>query len=229
MVILISLSWRISSAFVPPRSTLYTSCTDLLQLQQSGTSYIKAREKIRRRTSPIFVSLETPQSTTDDDIILQTNHNETLPKKNIIEGKEVIESTHPVEILTSLETDLTHVVIEEEEVIHDEVNIQPISPSVPISFDKQTGLVQADAINFATGAVDINGDTNVSTTVTTDQDYPSFITFLFDKDDNGQTLASKLFNVALLAASFGYVFVSVFNIDKGMTRGWSGKVMVGDK
>jgi len=220
MVILISLSWRISSAFVPPRSTLYTSCTDLLQLQQSDMSCAKPRGKIRRRTSPIFVSLETPQSTTDDDIILQTNHNETLPI-DIIEGKEVIESTHPVEILTSPETDLTNVVIEEE-VIHDEVDIQPnISPSVPISYDKITGLVQADAVNFATGAVEINGDNNVSTTVTTDQDYPSFITFLFDKDDNGQTLASKIFNVALLAASFGYVFVSVFNIDKGMTRGWS--------
>ena len=47
--------------------------------------------------------------------------------------------------------------------------------SVPISYDSQTGLVQADAVNFATGAVEINGDNNVSTTVTTDQDYPSFV------------------------------------------------------
>ena len=218
--IAILLSWRISSAFVTPRSTLHTSCTDLLQLQQSGTSCIKAREKIRRTTS-IFVSLETPQSSTDDEIILQSNHNDTLPIDIIIEDEEVIESTYPVEMLTSLETDLTNVVIDEEE-IHDGVDIKPnISPSVPISYDKITGLVQADAVNIATGAVEINSDNKVSTVTTPDKDYPSFITFLFDKDENGQTLASKLFNVALLAASFGYVFVSVFNIDKGMTRGWS--------
>ena len=211
IVILISLSWRISSAFVTPRSTLQTSCTDLLQLQQRSISSCAKTKKIRRRrTSSIFVSLETP--TTDDEIILQSNHNDTLPI-DIIEGKEeVIESTHPVEIVTSLETDLTNVVIEEEE-MYDEVDIQSIiSPSIPISYDIKTGLVQADAVNI---------DNEMIVVESKDQDYPSFITFLFDKDENGQTLASKLFNVALLAASFGYVFVSVFNIDKGMTRGWS--------
>ncbi|EED95188.1 predicted protein, partial [Thalassiosira pseudonana CCMP1335] len=34
-------------------------------------------------------------------------------------------------------------------------------------------------------------------------------------------IASKLFNLTLLAVSFGYVVFSVFNIDKGMTRGWT--------
>lgn len=218
-IVISSVVWKTSTAFVTPRSTLYTSWTNLLQLQRSGIYTTSG--KIRRRTSSIFVSLETPQSTTDDDIILKSNHNGTLPI-DIIE-EEVIESTYPVEILTSLETDLTNAI--DEEVTHDEVDIQPIiSPSIPISFDTKIGLVQADAVKSATEmiGVEINGNNNVSTTITTDdQDYPSFVTFLFDKDDNGQTLASKLFNVALLAASFGYVFVSVFNIDKGMTRGWS--------
>jgi protein Mpv17 len=81
-------------------------------------------------------------------------------------------------------------------------------PSVAISYDAQ-GMVQADAM--------VNGALAASY----DQDYPALIKFLYKKDDNGQTVASKLFNLALLAISFSYVFFSVFNIDKGMTRGWT--------
>ncbi len=100
---------------------------------------------------------------------------------------------------------------------HDEIDLQRlVSPSVPVSYD-ENGMVYADAAavgiatsdnNFVSGPVD-------------EQDYPEFIKFLYRKDVNGQTLASKLFNFTLLAVSFGYVFFSVFNIDKGMTRGWS--------
>lgn len=103
------------------------------------------------------------------------------------------------------------------------------SPSIPISYDTN-GNIQADVtLNFATGALLTNeimaveqADVVVQSNDSQENnDYPAIIKFLFDKDDKGQTLASKLFNVALLAASFGYVFVSVFTIDRGMTRGWT--------
>jgi len=77
-----------------------------------------------------------------------------------------------------------------------------VGPAVPISFDDR-GWVQADYL------------------ASLDSDYPELIKLIFQKDENGRTLATKLFNAALLAASFGYVFYTVFNIDKGMTRGWS--------
>jgi protein Mpv17 len=89
-----------------------------------------------------------------------------------------------------------------------EDNQQDAYPSIAISFDAQ-GMVQADAMVY--GALPASYD----------QDYPALIKFLYKKDDNGQTVASKLFNLALLAISFSYVFFSVFNIDKGMTRGWT--------
>ncbi|KAL3780795.1 hypothetical protein ACHAW5_004908 [Stephanodiscus triporus] len=99
-------------------------------------------------------------------------------------------------------------------------------PSVPISYDER-GMVQADAapsearpVVDATFAVDPDNSVDV-VVVGGDSDYPDLVKFLFRKDDNGRTLATKLFNAALLAASFGYVFVSVFSIDRGMTRGWS--------
>ena len=99
---------------------------------------------------------------------------------------------------------------------HDEIDMQQlVSPSVPVSYD-ENGMVYADA------AVDIIVPLDNSMSVSIDeQDYPEFVKFLYRKDANGQTLASKLFNFTLLAVSFGFVFFSVFNIDKGMTRGWS--------
>mmetsp|Transcript_24683 Transcript_24683/g.37424 ORF Transcript_24683/g.37424 Transcript_24683/m.37424 type:complete len:487 (-) Transcript_24683:118-1578(-) len=98
---------------------------------------------------------------------------------------------------------------------HDEIDLQPlVSPSVPVSYD-ENGMVYADAF------VGIATTDNSMSVAIEEQDYPGFIKFLFQKDANGQTLASKLFNFTLLAVSFGFVFFSVFNIDKGMTRGWS--------
>jgi len=101
-----------------------------------------------------------------------------------------------------------------------------LSPSVPVSYDEH-GLVQAEAFapNYQIATLETNGGTTTSTTALSasnnEPDYPPFIQFLYQKDTNGQTLASKLVNFTLLALSFGYVFASVFYIDKGMTRGWS--------
>ena len=83
-------------------------------------------------------------------------------------------------------------------------------PSIAISYDDK-GMVQAEASSNGE-LVPANYDS---------RDYPAFIKFLYKKDENGQTVASKLFNLALLTLSFSYVFFSVFNIDKGMTRGWT--------
>lgn len=87
---------------------------------------------------------------------------------------------------------------------------QKMYPSITISYDVD-GMVQADAT--------LNGVLSDKTYDT--EDYPALIKFLFSKDVNGQTVVSKLFNFALLAISFSYVFFSVFTIDKGMTRGWT--------
>jgi len=105
--------------------------------------------------------------------------------------------------------------VEELKHLHDEIDVQRlVSPSVPVSYD-ENGMVYADA---AVGIVPLDNSMSVSID---EQDYPEFIKFLYRKDTNGQTVASKLFNFTLLAVSFGFVFFSVFNIDKGMTRGWS--------
>ncbi len=100
------------------------------------------------------------------------------------------------------------------------------APFVSISYDDR-GMVQADATTTTMIASDFSLATIQSAQEQQRQvegegtDYPAFIKALFRKDSNGQTLASKLVNLALLTVSFGYVFVSVFNIDRGMTRGWS--------
>ncbi|KAL3772398.1 hypothetical protein ACHAWU_005575 [Discostella pseudostelligera] len=99
------------------------------------------------------------------------------------------------------------------------------APFVSISYDEH-GMVQADATTTTMIASDFALATIPSAQELQQQqqdetDYPAFIKALFRKDANGQTLASKLFNFVLLAVSFGYVFISVFNIDRGMTRGWS--------
>ena len=94
-----------------------------------------------------------------------------------------------------------------------------IFPSVPVSYD-EGGRVQADdaaealsLVRDAAPRADDGADVG--------SDYPAIVRTLFRRDANGRTLATKLFNAALLAASFGYVLLSVFNIDGGMTRGWS--------
>ena len=89
----------------------------------------------------------------------------------------------------------------------DEKPQENLYPSIAISYDAQ-GMIQADAMANLAESYESS-------------DYPAFIRFLYSKDVNGQTVASKLFNFALLVMSFSYVFFSVFNIDKGMTRGWT--------
>jgi protein Mpv17 len=96
---------------------------------------------------------------------------------------------------------------------------RPRFPSVPISYDER-GIVQADSAGEALSLVS-NVISAVDGVVVDAEDYPALVRILFKRDANGRTLATKLFNAALLAASFGYVLLSVFNIDGGMTRGWS--------
>ncbi|KAL3787429.1 hypothetical protein HJC23_001826 [Cyclotella cryptica] len=100
---------------------------------------------------------------------------------------------------------------------HDEKDLQNIMyPSIAISYDSE-GMVQADVSPL----IGDNYSPSLVVPAQESDDYPAFIRFLFQKDVNGQTFASKLFNFALLAISFCFVFSSVFNIDKGMTRGWT--------
>eukprot|EP00584_Thalassiosira_punctigera_P016514 CAMPEP_0172551696 /NCGR_PEP_ID=MMETSP1067-20121228/40148_1 /TAXON_ID=265564 ORGANISM="Thalassiosira punctigera, Strain Tpunct2005C2" /NCGR_SAMPLE_ID=MMETSP1067 /ASSEMBLY_ACC=CAM_ASM_000444 /LENGTH=561 /DNA_ID=CAMNT_0013339507 /DNA_START=211 /DNA_END=1897 /DNA_ORIENTATION=+ len=108
---------------------------------------------------------------------------------------------------------------------HDEADLQELLfPSVPVSFDEY-GLVQAEAVSSsnAIALIEANDITNAAAPAIADNgpDYPSLVKYLFTKDANGQTLASKLVNLVLLCVSFGYAAASVFHIDAGMTRGWS--------
>ena len=209
-------------------------------------SHTKIRGKVhpsRRKTTSIY--LETLPSETEDAsssstvIELQSNSTIQLESKSYLQAEEI-----PLDVLVEEQTDEQHMErvrmgddVEEltHLLTHDEVDLQSlVSPSIPISYDIH-GMVQADATLFAAGTIltnemiaiegrGVNGDTTTTATIVRSsdiQDYPPFITFLFQKDDNGQTLASKLFNLALLVASFGYVLVLIFNIDRGMTRGWS--------
>ncbi|KAL7485515.1 hypothetical protein ACHAW6_011115 [Cyclotella cf. meneghiniana] len=104
---------------------------------------------------------------------------------------------------------------------HNEMHLQNnLYPSIAISYDSQ-GMVQADPAPVFGGSYAFRANGAPLAPTQGSEDYPAFIRFLFQKDLNGQTFASKLFNFALLAISFCYVFSSVFNIDKGMTRGWT--------
>ena len=209
-------------------------------------SHTKIRGKVhpsRRKTTSIY--LETLPSETEDAsssstvIELQSNSTIQLESKSYLQAEEI-----PLDVLVDEQTDEQHMErvrmgddVEEltHLLTHDEVDLQSlVSPSIPISYDIH-GMVQADSTLFAAGTIltnemiaiegrGVNGDTTTTATIVRSsdiQDYPPFITFLFQKHDNGQTLASKLFNLALLVASFGYVLVLIFNIDRGMTRGWS--------
>jgi protein Mpv17 len=121
---------------------------------------------------------------------------------------------------------MPHISANDELGINQTISPMTLAPYVSISYDEH-GMVQADATT--TIAAMMASEYQLATISSAQElqqqeqgaDYPAFIQALFQKDANGQTLASKLFNLALLAVSFGYVFVSVFNIDRGMTRGWS--------
>lgn len=214
-------------------------------------SYARTRRKIRpigtTRSTSLSVSLESPSTTSESDQLTQDveqlsighnltqSHNATLPDiaQDLIEdtsetltqevfipmGETDERRMEPTRMGDDVE-ELTHLLA------HDQADLQPLmSPSIPISYDEY-GMVQADATPYA-AAVLTNGAILQSTggaaaiSINEAEDYPAFIQFLFRKDEHGQTLASKLFNAALLAASFGYVISIVFNIDRGMTRGWT--------
>mmetsp|Transcript_10789 Transcript_10789/g.19946 ORF Transcript_10789/g.19946 Transcript_10789/m.19946 type:complete len:523 (+) Transcript_10789:408-1976(+) len=215
----------------------------------SSQSHNKRRiDKGRIRTTSRHVSLEPIESeelTTATEVThhrngstrpstSNSNSNATLSDIPTPKGEEVVipmEDTgehqhHNMELSVRMGEDveeLAHLLSHDEE----EVDLLPLlSPSVPVSYDQQ-GLVQAEAFtpNYQIATLETNGSTTTTTntlsTPNNEPDYPPFIQFLYQKDTNGQTLASKLVNFALLALSFGYVFASVFYIDKGMTRGWS--------
>jgi len=230
-----------STAFAPGSGSSYA--------QQSTTlsHNIRNRGKIRStRTGPtsLFVSLESPSTAPiESDELTDVAHNigssrpSNATMSDISNDLPITSESLPLEVVIPLEEtdehhmervrmgddveELTHLFA------HDEVDLQRlVSPSIPISYDEH-GMAQADATVFTPTvyssseiSIEANG-TTMAIAANNEPDYPQFIQFLYQKDTNGQTLASKLFNFALLAASFGYVFISVFYIDKGMTRGWS--------
>ena len=241
----------VTSAFVPPRPSVnvglaYTITSPLPTVPSTHVpSHRRTRGKIRLPTpsskTSLFVSLESPSTASSEeltevplnghskngttllsditeDLIEDTDTSKELAQEVFIPFDET-EEHHMVRARMGDDVEeLTHLLA------HDEKDLQQlVSPSIPISYD-ENGLVQADP--FASSmimsnsiAIGANGDMAIANN--DGPEYPAFIKFLVQKDENGQTLASKLFNAALLAASFGFVFVSVFNIDKGMTRGWS--------
>lgn len=211
-----------------------SSHKSLVPSEALGTHHARIRGKIRstrnRRSSiSLLVSLDSPSSsdllhsnsTTFSDVMLHQDH----------DLKASMEQ-HNIDINTQLEHDynmgaITHLRTDDDLGVDIDLVQTSSSPFVSISYDEH-GMVQADATITTTTATTTMALSDFSLATINSAhdeaaavDYPQFIQYLFQKDANGQTLASKLFNLALLAASFGYVFVSVFNIDKGMTRGWS--------
>lgn len=193
----------------------------------------------RTMSTSLFVSLESPSSATATSELDELMEDAELASNATVEliSMDVAAELLPPRDVSApiLETDKQHMErvrmgddVEEltHLLAHDEVDLQGLLfPSVPVSYD-ESGMVQADASAFApalsaSNELPVVMTNGAAVVVDSEQDYPAFIKFLFQKDANGQTLASKVFNLALLAASFGYVFVSVFNIDKGMTRGWT--------
>ncbi|KAL7553792.1 hypothetical protein ACHAWF_017602, partial [Thalassiosira exigua] len=104
------------------------------------------------------------------------------------------------------------------------------SHSIPVSYDER-GMVQAeflDGLALVTSGSsnrgridDMSSGAALKSDLEGEPDYPPLVRFLYTRDANGQTPASKLLNFSLLALSFGYVVYAVVGIDRGMTRGWS--------
>jgi len=197
-----------------------------VSLEPPSTETVESDELIDVPPKKIVSSL--PSNVTVSEILndnpVAVAANESMPAE-LVHSLEETDAQHMERVRMGDDVEeLTHLLT------HDEDDLQQlIYPSIPISYD-QKGMVQADATLFAPRIGSTNGiviEANNGATMAIansddiEQDYPQFIKFLYQKDSNGQTLASKLFNFALLAASFGYVFVSVFNIDRGMTRGWT--------
>ena len=229
------LSVGTASAFISPSASRATQATP------QSICEIRVRGRLRTNKPPkqsgLFASVTSDQSVNgatkdvietstevSDDTMLyfMSSNNKTsdfsaasLPttEKYLSFGKTEEQHMQRTRMGDDVE-ELTHLLA------HAEMDLQKILyPSIAISYDSE-GMVQADATLFDQDAyaAQANGSLIASSN---DSDYPAFIKFLYQKDANGQTVASKVFNFALLAISFCYVFSSVFNIDKGMTRGWT--------
>lgn len=176
----------------PPSSLL----SDTRDVKNDDLMFFVSEEQEKNNTTAGFTEIIQTQSKTLGE---ETDEQHDMDRERM--GNDVEELTH-THLLGRDETDLHH---------------HLVSPSIPVSYD-ENGIVYADV---AAAAVGMTQKMDNSILIDEQQDYPDFIKFLYRKDQNGQTLASKLFNFTILAVSFGYVFFSVFNIDKGMTRGWS--------
>jgi protein Mpv17 len=170
--------------------------SDTRDVKNDDLMFFVSEEQEKNNTTAGFTEIIQTQSKTLGE---ETDEQHDMDRERM--GNDVEELTH-THLLGRDETDLHH---------------HLVSPSIPVSYD-ENGIVYADV---AAAAVGMTQKMDNSILIDEQQDYPDFIKFLYRKDQNGQTLASKLFNFTMLAVSFGYVFFSVFNIDKGMTRGWS--------
>jgi protein Mpv17 len=201
-------SFGVASAFMSPRTNIRATPTRTFIKPMAQTRSIG---RIRSAKSFEFAHLlasvtsqHSSASKADGEVIIASASvsNDTVPYFMSLDDKATGEHISRA-ITDGAVQDLTQFLIDEEKQHN-------VYPSIAISYDTQ-GMVQADAI--VKGAL-VAGSYE-------SEDYPAFIIFLYKKDGNGQTVASKLFNFALLAISFSYVFFSVFTIDKGMTRGWT--------
>ena len=166
------------------------------------------KNKADRSFTSLSVSLEPLPS-----VLPENSEVESLDNSNNFTQNTTNDTT--IQTGYSGQTDATYteyvpIIDGKRELTHEKLGL---SSSIPVSYD-ENGIVYADAVAGVSSELFVNNSAD-------EQDYPEFIKSLYRKDSNGQTLASKLFNFTLLAVSFGFVFFSVFNIDKGMTRGWS--------
>ena len=188
-------TWSASSLQVSVEDPPSTLLSDTRDVKNDDLMFFVSEEQEQNNTTAGFTEIIQTQSKTLGE---ETDEQHDMERERM--GNDVEELTH-THLLGRDETDLHH---------------HLVSPSIPVSYD-ENGIVYADVAD----AVGMTQKMDNSILIDEQQDYPDFIKFLYRKDQNGQTLASKLFNFTILAVSFGYVFFSVFNIDKGMTRGWS--------
>ena len=222
LVSVFAVCLEIASAFMSPRinniarrpapSRLMSNSLDGYRIQGtklSGSHGLFASvaseqsSKTNGETQDVIMTSTAPSDDNDTVPYFMSIH-DTLPIEAPLFGDEKINGQLISQLDEEEVKEWTHTVADQEQ-------LQPkLYPSIAISYDAY-GMVQADAtLNGSTLDKGYNSE-----------DYPALIKFLYSKDVNGQTVVSKLFNFALLAVSFSYVFFSVFNIDKGMTRGWT--------
>ena len=220
-------AWMIASSFAFTLQSLVVSTRLVSRTQHQFYQLQRVRNREARPTSFLGVSVEPPVLPESLEVysdlvtsgISEQNNSNNSTQNSTTNGMVKIHTQSAGETdehhmkrvrMGDDVEELTHLLV------HDGIDLQRlVSPSVPVAYDEKNGMVYADA------AVDITPSDNFVSVSIDEQDYPEFVKFLYRKDANGQTVASKLFNFTLLAVSFGYVFFSVLNIDKGMTRGWS--------